>query len=405
MLMPVILLGMIIGGTLIPKYKFRGYMYVCVAFIAFTTFFIWPDNSFDLYRHYIIVDELRKLDIFQILHLNEFYETLIRREAIQYMASYPLYGLFSWSVGITKIYQLLPVLITFIVYFCGMKRIAELEKNSGQKHFSAVLCFGLILASYNYLFIISNLRHPLVGALFSYLAYEELVLHKHTVCCWVGYMCLPLIHSIGFLFIGIRVLLFFINKYTKWIIILGLMLSNHIIPIIASYVIKYVHGIIWIALDKYLRYTIYRSNTGESHVSRKLFILYLAILSIVLLFQKDLSEKYHKYCELIICSIAFAFSMTNQSELFNRMEFVILPLFFPVLQEIISTYGGYQILSVNIKRKKARIYQVTMLCLLAIITLKFGISCKKDFVILSPYISIDNFMTTGNLEEPWNHEE
>ena len=95
---------------------------------------------------------------------------------------------------------------------------------------------------------------------------------------------MPLIHSIGFLLLCIRILLLFYNRWTKYLILLCLFFSNVIFLPIAKILTRFSGGIIWIAADKYLRYITDRKNVGGMHVSTKLTILYIAILVIVLFF-------------------------------------------------------------------------------------------------------------------------
>ena len=97
------------------------------------------------------------------------------------------------------------------------------------------------------------------------------------------------------------------------------------------------------------------------HVSTKLTILYIAILVIVLFFlHSRIKEKYKTYCELIIICIVLTFSMTGQSELFNRMEFVLIPVVIPVIQELVSEFSGFRFLSAKARLKGARCYQLGM---------------------------------------------
>lgn len=141
-------------------------------------------------------------------------------------------------------------------------------------------------------------------------------------------------------------------------------------------------------------------------MSTKLTILYIAILVIVLFFlHSRIKEKYKTYCELIIICIVLTFSMTGQSELFNRMEFVLIPVVIPVIQELVSEFSGFRFLSAKARLKGARCYQLGMAFFVTILVLNFGIACKKNYSVLSPYLSINNFMNNGDMEDPWNHEE
>lgn len=401
MLIPFFILVISFLSLFVSPHKFKHYMYISAASIAFFVFFIWPDNGFDLYRNLLIVNDMGKLNVFQLLHIDSLPLGELLPESLQYLESYPLYSFISWIAAKSGIYQLLPACITFIVYFLAVRRIGEISKKTNQKHFATIICFFLTLISYNYLFIISNLRYPLVGALFSYAFYNDVVEQKGKLVCYFIYIILPLIHSIGFLFIALRLMLIFYNRYTKWPIIISLLGANYIFPPIAHMILPHTSGILNMAIEKYIRYTSFRQNIGGMHVSTKLAILYLIILFIVFVFEKQLSFQYYKYCGLIICTIMFAFSMTNQSDIFNRMEFILLPLGIPIAQELISQYGGYEVFHTNFNLKKARIYQLSVLCFFMVIAMNFFIACKKDYMILEPYTSIDYFMQNGNLEDPW----
>ena len=407
MILPIILLLMIFIGIIVPHYKFIQYMYLCVIIITFTTFFIWPDNSFDLYRNYMITDKLASLDIFSFFSAKNSFvnaEEIVSTAAEQYRKSYPIYSFFSWLIGAGKFYQLLPASITFLTYFWGIKRIADNLKNGTSTYIAALLSFFLTLITYNYLFIVSNLRYPFVGAMFAYLTYEEIVLKQHRKLCCFFYCCLPFIHSIGFLFLAFRILLFIYNKYTKVFILLLILFSNYLLLPISRFFLKYTSGVVWVALDKYVRYNEIRSNAGTSHVSLKLSIIYILIFILILFFSKAISRSYGKYTDLIFIYIVFAFSALNQSDLFNRIEFVLLPSVIPVLQKIISIYtceNKY----FNWKKNKILIGKSIIASFLIVTVINFVIACNKDYVKLSPYMSMDNFMNNGTLEDSyWNEE-
>ena len=408
MIIVIVMLFLLLISFFIPKHKFHYYMYISIGIITFFPFFIWPDNRFDLYRHILIMDEYHNLDLFQFVNADKVLsqDTISGLAAASNVHSYPIYSFAMYLISKIKIYQLLPVIISFIIYVLAIKRIIYIDKNESTRYMASIICFFIVLLSYNYLFIISNLRHPLVGAIFAYTAYEELVTQKNKRLCWLVYVLMPLIHSIGFLLLCIRILLLFYNRWTKYLILLCLFFSNVIFLPIAKILTRFSSGIIWIAADKYLRYITDRKNVGGMHVSTKLTILYIAILVIVLFFlHSRIKEKYKTYCELIIICIVLTFSMTGQSELFNRMEFVLIPVVIPVIQELVSEFSGFGFLSAKARLKGARCYQLGMAFFVAILVLNFGIACKKNYSVLSPYLSINNFMNNGDMEDPWNHEE
>ena len=57
---------------LIPKNYLKVYMCICLIFLVASMFLLWPDNSFDLYRYYYLLDKYKQLSFLQVLGVEPF---------------------------------------------------------------------------------------------------------------------------------------------------------------------------------------------------------------------------------------------------------------------------------------------------------------------------------------------
>ena len=389
----------------IPKYKLYTYINFAIIVLAFTLFFFWPDNTYDLYRHFLTLKRYSELSFFQIINIEprNLGKELADVAVSGYIKNYPIFSTLSWIISKIGLYQLLPVSVVWMTYYLAVKRLKFVALKNQDTSKIIISIWGLILLSYNFVFISSNLRQPLASSIFAYAVYEEFVNKKNKMECYIIYILPCFIHSIGYLFLGMRLIFQFYNQYTKWIIYLGLLFSNKILFFVCSYVEKTNDGPLAIAADKFLRYSLYRNNNGVSHISYKLLALYSILFIIILLFQSisKKSSQYEKYSKFIICNFLFTFAMTNQSEIFNRFEFLILPLILPIIHELISEWTGHKLFSIKTFSKKARFFQIVLVGFSLIILLNFGIASYKNYAKTTSHFSIENFMQNGDLNMPW----
>ncbi|WP_294143623.1 hypothetical protein [uncultured Clostridium sp.] len=389
---------------LLPLKSRYVYMYIAIFALAGLALFMWPDNKYDLYRHYLTLEKYRTLNFSQVLNLTErSVGTTITEQAVDnYISAYPVYSTFAWFISKIGIYQLLPFLTIFIIYILPVYRIQEIAKK--RRYFSRVtaILFILMLLSNNYFFMLSNIRQPLASAIFAFVLYEDLVNKRNKLFCFVAYIMVCFIHSSGYMFLGLRIVLLFYNQYTRYIIYPGIFVSHTILTIACKRVMMWGSGMLAVAAGKYIRYTTGRANIDGSHVSYKLLIMYLIVFFVVVFFVKMSSQAvlYNRYASYIFLCITFCMTMTGQSEIFNRFEFLIVPLALPLIQELLHEYSGYKIFGIRNGVKHGKSYLLIYAIFIAVICINFGIACVKDYRIMTPYYSVFNYMNNGTLDLP-----
>lgn len=400
----VLIIALVLGACFVPYRKRFMYLYLSVIVLAFFAFFMWPDNDYDLYRHYLTLNKYKTLSLQQVLNIAERYvgTGTIEWNVNSYINAYPVYSLYAWIISKIGLYQLLPFLTIVIVYGLAVYRIRSVAIQTQNYGRSVVISYIFVLICYNYVFVTSNIRQPLSNAIFAFALYEELVNRKNKAGCFVIYFMACFIHSSAYMFLGLRILLIFYNKRTRYIILPTLLTANHILPIICSELLKVRIRSISMVAEKYLNYTVMRANADGKHVSYKLMIMYIMILLVLLVFTYGSAryKHYKKYCTIIMLSIFFVLSMTNQSDIFNRFEFFVIPLIIPIVQELLSEYSGQRIFSAKINGKKCRYYLLMIAVFSFIAVTNWGIACIKSYSTSTQYYSICNFMHNGSFDLP-----
>ena len=152
MIIVIVMLFLLLISFFIPKHKFHCYMYISIGIITFFPFFFWPDNRFDLYRHILIMDEYHNLDLFQFVNADKVLsqDTISGLAAASNVHSYPIYSFAMYLISKIKIYQLLPVIISFIIYVLAIKRIIYIDKNESTRYMASIICFFIVFFFYFY---------------------------------------------------------------------------------------------------------------------------------------------------------------------------------------------------------------------------------------------------------------
>lgn len=400
----ILIIALILGACIVPYRKRFMYLYLSVFLLAFLAFFMWPDNDYDLYRHYLTLNKYKTLNLQQVLNIAErsVGTGTIEWNVNSYINAYPVYSLYAWLISKIGLYQLLPFLTIVTVYGLAVYRIRTVAIQTQNYGRSVVISYIFVLICYNYIFVTSNIRQPLSNAIFAFALYEELVNKRNKAGCFVIYILACFIHSSAYMFLALRILLIFYHKSTRFVIITTLLTANHILPTLCNQLLKVRIRTLSMVAEKYLNYTVMRANANGKHVSYKLLIMYIMILLLLLLFTYGSTcyKHYKKYCTIIMLSIFFVLSMTNQSDIFNRFEFFVIPLIIPIVQELLCEYSGQRIFSAKISEKKYKYYILMIAVFSFIAVTNWGIACIKSYSTSTHYYSICNFMHNGSFDLP-----
>ena len=188
----------------------RAYIVISLIFLSVLAFFVNPMNGYTQYGDYIDLFRFyRELNIFTYGGWNASFPT--------YLTPYetvPVMKAFVYIISITRIYGLLPLSACLIGYGIFGKQLLLIKADYSLNDRTIKYIFFLFIALTNYTNIISNIRMPVGLTLFSYIFYLDVRKKAKPIMCLIGYILLSGIHSIFILFLGLRILLFFANKYS-----------------------------------------------------------------------------------------------------------------------------------------------------------------------------------------------
>lgn len=311
----IIMIGCLLLCIPLSKQLYWKYSSIILILVAAGYFFYTPPSQDDLYRHYLMLDEIHEYGI-------NFFDT-----TNHYWDENPVYVMFLAFVSIFQANPFLPFFTGIIYYLVSLYGIylSSLKDGIYQRE---ILGSILLLISTNYISI-SGIRNILGAGIFLIGIYFDLIQKKKIG--YFYYVIASLIHSSMFIYLFIRILLFFYRGKKK-ILVLVLMF---VFPLLLTYFSNSLYGavdnlpIIGSVIGRFQMYTI--ENIGmETSTNWRLVTAfnYVFIFSVALIYELsfDCEKQYNDIFHLIMLVIIFAFGFFDQRELFSRHYFVLMPL-------------------------------------------------------------------------------
>lgn len=387
---------------LIPKNYLKVYMCVCLFFLVASMFLLWPDNSFDLYRYYYLLDKYKQLSFLQVLGVEPFnlgasYPDL----AVQYyVATYKVYSVFAWFISKIGMYQFLGVITCFIVYGLMFFRIKKMSDTLSAHRMTIISAVIFTLFTFDYIHL-SLVRQCITYILFGYAVYAELVERKNKMQCFVIYILICFVHATGVMLLGFRLLIVLYKKIGKFPILVGILGIYAIVPYVQNILEWCNIYFLQVFLSKIVYYLTERGNAATQHASYKAICLYLLYSFIILYFRKYARQavRYKDYTMFILFILAFCIPASRQQDIFERFQIIFPILMLPVIMELLEEFFGKNIFTIKMKKGYFQAYMG--LCLLALgigITVSaFAVNCHKSYRFAQPYFSFHNFMDNGDM--------
>lgn len=143
----------------------------------------------------------------------------------------------------------------------------------------AALAFLIFFALTNYKVMITNIRMPIGMTVFFVLAYYDFIEERKNIPIFLGYISLCAIHSIFVLFIVFRLLMFLMDKYSKWFIYIMTAFSGLFLSLVTNILSRFSKA----AYILSILYKIDFYTTGDKGIYYESPIIVLGIIKIALM--------------------------------------------------------------------------------------------------------------------------
>lgn len=350
----MIITGLLVGVVLllffIPKKHIKKYAVIVSIIFSGLWFFFTPPNIYDLYRHYVALNTYQKLSLSDVISMSDF--TWGNKLVNAYIRSYPVYSLYAYIISKIGIKELLVVVVTFLVYTLMFACVFS-DEDFKERKWKYVFVFLIVLVSVNYQ-ACSGIRNITAIYIFHYFLYQELVRKKKTIVCWCMYVFCCLIHSQAVVFLGIRIVLLLYNRITKNIIKLAMLFGvllftfyqDSFLDLISN--IKFLSSIMGESVNLF---EVYTENGTEysSLVIRTYLVMYIFTLLIGYIIVKFYNTKgeWNQYYYYITLVVLFSLGTIQNTDIFLRFNFMIIPVTAVFCSVFIKQTGGNHIFSVK----------------------------------------------------------
>lgn len=312
----VVMLCLPIGGVSYWKYAS-----LVVTIVAGFYFFYDPPSVGDLYRHYLLLDDIRSYGLDVSGALQHMFE--------RYWNENPFFILVLLLVSIFPYNGFLPFIVTALYYnivLYGIYLIKSLGNNNIGVDRIAIIAL-LLCTDYR---SFEGIRNSLACALFLYGAYLDLIKGKRIGI--VFYFVAALIHSIGFIYIFIRILVKLYNQKTKYLLITGTFLLPFILTVSANGLETITNNIPLISgmTSRFQLYAVEGAGLGVFSENWRILntvtyiFLYLIAWCYEYIFDKD--KTYKNFFVFFTLLLLFTFGFYGQREMFERERFLIMPI-------------------------------------------------------------------------------
>lgn len=365
----------------IPSKMRKPYIIITAFALPALYFGFEPPNfeTYDLGRYYIILEEMRKMGVQDILDGNlPFYITTFIGDT-NYVAL-----LYFWVISKFGINELLPYITGVIVYYICFRLAYEVS----QKYMLTNVKFGIIISYILFLINygeISGVRNILAFSIIACVLYLDLIKNTNTIFCLMVYAILIYLHtSVAIIFV-LRLLLLLRRFFTFKVIVLCCLMSHFFIGIIQKLLMNFnTFSVINAVLIKIMGYS-ERIEYNYRLVAGSLIILMLCFI-LALYASKNDKKIFGKYYEFIVCMLAVAIGGISSDVLISRLAtlatFLSIPCAVFVMYSL--TQRNAWVIKVNNKTQK-------LIGIMSICYLYFSIAFFAFFHLLFSYIPTFNF--------------
>lgn len=280
---------------LFPRKRMKLYFFIISLTFAIIAFFFVPDVSFDLYRHYGVIDTFRKYGWNFGVITGEFPSLIIANG-------------FFYLISFLPSNSFLPAITAFISYYALLNIIykAAIKYNLNRK--SMLLGAFFTVTTFNYLALMSGIRNWLAFSLFAYFLYIDLVENRRKVVCAIMYIALCFLHSSVWILVAFRIAAKFFNKLTSIIVIACLVGWSYYTNLIFYILNKFSNvKFINVLQDKISFYLVLPTENTTVKYQMISFIGIVIVFIYFIYFKGNNIKDMNTYFKFIILVIAFSF--------------------------------------------------------------------------------------------------
>ncbi len=321
MLVFLILLTIGTVSFAIPRRYMKGYFILSAVVISALFFFYIPPESDDLFRYYSLFDLVEHINFSEYFHGKYGTDNWLWNYMLNdYKANAGTFSFLLFFVSRTGIKQLLTFtcsMLTYLPLFMLVWEICSKEKKSKS---TLCMCFIIILACIDFRFV-SCLRNLSAYALFTYVLYQDLVMKKKTLWCFIVYFILCRLHMACVVMLAMRVVVLLFNNRFRWIIVGVLTLTQSLSGLMVFILNTFFFQVPLLQKlsEKIKVYFILR--TGYNVKGSLFFIGSIGMVILLYLFVKKsgiISEKYKKYETIFLYMTAFTVGSIGQYDVLMR---------------------------------------------------------------------------------------
>lgn len=309
--------------TELNKNKKR-YIFFCVTTLSITAFFFNPIKAWELKGNYTDLYRFYQ-DLYFFRNYSYFGNELL------FKTDYSLIPVIRWLikfVAITHINGLLPFISSMLSYGIFGFVIYKVSEKYEVDSKKTALIFFIFISLINYKITITNIRMPIGMSIMFLTYYNDIFKNKRLSLCLLGYIICCCIHSVFYLFVIFRILLFLFNKYSIKILYFLLVISSMFLGFFTSKINLFNSN----PLISSILYKIgfYTEGMGSTIDNFELNVFLLGILKIVILLiliyeashilKRNKKLKYEVvFCRLTMIFLFFSLGSTWNFHLFHRM--------------------------------------------------------------------------------------
>lgn len=323
---------------LFSRKKMKLYFFIISLTFAIIAFFFVPDVSFDLYRHYTVIDTFRKYGWNFGVITGEFPSLIIANG-------------FFYLISFLPSNSFLPAITAFISYYALLNIInkAAIKYNLNRK--SMLLGAFFTVTTFNYLALMSGIRNWLAFSLFAYFLYIDLVENRKKVVCAIMYVALCFLHSSVWILVAFRIAAQFFNKLTSIVVIACLVgwsyYTNLIFYILNKFSnVKFINAL----QDKISFYLVFPSENTTVKYQMISFIGIVLVFIYFIYLKGNSIKDMNRYFEFIILVIAFSFGSIKFYRVFISFVQLLCFLSPPCIMLMVNNFA------IKSGKKKRSIY-------------------------------------------------
>ncbi len=314
-----LLIAVIFKRLVMNKNEWIIFGIVLISGLVMVAFGIVPPEEWDLYRHYELLDDMKRGG----------WDYIVSESIYTHL---PIVNFLYAIVSVTEVYQLLPCLVVIICYSIAFYLLKDtMREGKGDSWFVAFAIF-FNMALCPFLHMVSGVRNILAYAICALIFYLDIYEKINKILIYILYLATIFIHPSSIIVCCIRILIPILLKW-KWLnvfVVMWSLVTDMLVIILLKIPIAFIQSVGW-KLEDYLNNLEF---SGHKMLLIKLFFLGSLLLLIefykkaMKLGKQDVLYRYLSSFQVVILFILGAFRVQFIAD---RLCYFIAFTAFPVL--------------------------------------------------------------------------